>query len=377
MKIVIFANNAHNYVKPIADGLAKNLVEMGEDICLLYDGIHWLSRLSLIKVFFSDLYRLLQNIRLKKRKFIYRFFNLLFFEMKNKRKIKEADLLIVVNNCPTVFFRNQLTRIELLRKKYNKVIVNYDLHYLPNQGWFGKIKKDCSENFGLERFDWYLPASLVTEFALPSEIPQIYNNIGFDIKSNDLHPEQDEFVALIDFPRKGYELELSVVKEALNKTKTKFIELKGLYTRDEIRSIYRKCSIYFVACRESFGLPVLETQLCGCKVYTPYADWLPAHFIDKSIFAAGVGKLGRNFEVYGNDVNVLANKIEHDKSCINHDLVIKNFKEDYPKYYSIDRNELKIFLTNVESGKINADSHLHYQRYNGMISLEDDVVLPK
>ena len=375
MKIVIFASDAYNYRKPIADGLYRNLKELGQDVCIFYDGIHWLNKMNLFKLFLTDLYRFYKNFKAKRPLYIYRFWSILTFWFRNSKRIKDADCIIVVDNCPNVFYRRKVSNIEWLRKKFNKIVVNYDLHYLPNQGWFSRIMKDNPENFGLERFDWFLPASLVTEYALPKDLPCIYNNIGFDIKSNDLHPAQKEFVALLDFPRKGYENERDLAKSALKKTNTKYIELSGLYTRDEIRKIYRESSIYFISCRESFCLPVLETQLCGCKVFTPYAEWLPAHFIDKSVYVRGSGKLGRNFEVYQNDFDLLVSKIEKAKNEFDPEQVIKDFKEDYPKYYSIDKSELQNFLQLIDNGTIASDSHLKYKEYNKMISLEDYVEL--
>ena len=57
MKIVIFASDAYNYRKPIADGLYRNLKELGQDVCIFYDGIHWLNKMNLFKLFLTDLYR--------------------------------------------------------------------------------------------------------------------------------------------------------------------------------------------------------------------------------------------------------------------------------------------------------------------------------
>ena len=375
MKVVILASDAYNYRKPLADGLYCNIKAMNQDVCVLYDGIHWLNNLNLIKVFFSDIFRLYKNFKSKRHLYLYRFFDLFTFWIRNANKIKEADCVVVVDNCPNVFYKKKMSRIEWLRKKYDKIVVNYDLHYLPNQGWFSKILKANPDNYGLERFDWYLTGSLVTEYALPKAIPQIYSYIGFDIKSGELYPEQKEFIALLDFPRKGYEKERELVKTVLEQTKTKYIELSGKYTRSEIREIYRKSSIYFISFRESFGLPVLETQLCGCKVFTPYAEWLPAHFIDKSVYEAGCGTLGKNFVVYQNDATLLTKKIQQTKLDFDARQVISNFRKDYPMYYEIDKLALQSFFQMIEKGLINSKSHLKYKDYNKMISLEDNVEL--
>lgn len=371
MKYIILADKSYNYIKPIADGLYNSLVSNGQDALILYDGVYWLQKMNLIKVLLADIFRFFKNIKEGKNKYIYRFKALLFFGANYKKEIKSADCIIVVYNCPSAFYRNSIPRVEDIRKWYSGPIVNYDLHYMPNQGWYGSILGENKNNFGLERFDWYLPASLVTEFPLPLEIPQIYTHIGFDIKGLDLFPEQSDFIALLDFPRKGHEKERELQKRALIETNTKYIELNGRYTREEIRSIYRKSSIFFISVRESFCLPVLEVQLCGCLVFTPYKEWLPAHTLNKSIYESGVGELGRNIICYDNCLEQLKARIEWAKENINSNEIISNFKEDYPYYYGINNEALNTFCEKVEDGLITKDSHNSYAQFNKFISTTD------
>lgn len=378
MKFVIFTDKSYNYIKPIGDGLVKVLKEEGHECNVYYDGIYWLERLNLLKILFADIYRLYLNIKARKvDRYIYRFWSLFtFMDTKKKEQLRDCDCVIIVLNCPTAFFvNNGKSRIEKLRKKYKKPIVNYDLHYLPNQGWYKKIKEQNRDNFGLERYDWYLPVSLVTEYALPRKIPKIYSNIGFDIRSKNLYPDQKEFIALIDFERIGYETERNIQIQALRETNTPYIELKGKYTTDEIRNIYRRCSMFFLAFRESFGLPIVELQLCGCAIFTPYKNWAPAHFVNKDIYEYGDGDLGENFYVYDNDLEKLKSQIQNLKKMHNSTIIIDNLKKDYPAYYSSNSEELDEFFEKIKKGEINKDSHLLYKKYNDYISLEDDVFL--
>jgi len=351
------------------------LRENGHECIIYQDGIYWLKNLSLIKVLFADIYRFFLNIKTKKKKlYIYRFWGLLFFMNKLKQKqIKECDCIIIVLNCPEAFYIDT-PGIESLRK-FEKPIVNYDLHYLPNQGWLKKIKERNKQNFALERYDWYLSASLITEYALPIDIPKIYSNIGLDIRDKDLYPEQKEFIALVDFLRPGYETEREIQIQALKETNTPYIELKGRYTTSDIRALYRKSSIYFVAFRESFGLPVIELQLCGCYIFTPYKNWLPAHFLNKSLYVAGEGDLGQNFFIYDNDLETLKSYIIKLKNNYNYNLTIERFEKDYPIYYSGNKVELDDFLNKLKNREITEISHKSYEQYNRHISLKDDVYL--
>lgn len=372
MKIVILADKSYNYVRPIADGLYNAIVDEGHDVKIYYDGLYWLDKLNLFKILLIDIIKFFKNLGHRKRKiYQYRFLNLLFFTKRNKQDILNSDCIIVVANCPSVFYKDKLKRIEELRKIYSGPIVNYDLHYLPNQGWYSMFKRKNKLNFGLERFDWYLPASIVTEYALSDRIPLIYSNIGFDIRSDDLYPQQNEFIALLDFPRTGYEKERALQVRALKETNTPFIELKEKLNTKEIRNIYRKISLYFVSSRESFGLPVLEIQLCGGMIATPFASWLPAHFLDKNIHEAGNGRLGSNFIMYENNLELLKDKITYTKNCFNSTKNKNNFINEYPDYYRINKVKMKDFIVRISNKEITNMSHLEYKKYNEYISLDE------
>lgn len=378
MKLVILSDKSYNYIRPIADGLEHTLVEMGHEVVNYHDGVYWLDRLNLIKVFFSDIGRLFANLKANTHNlYIYRFWNLLTFNnRKFKKNIKEADAVIVVYNCPGVFYKNSLTRIEELRNKYKKPILLYDFHFLPNQGWYKYILQQNPKNFGLERFDAYLLVSIVTEFAIPKEIPPFYHLVGMDIKSKNLFSEQNGFTVLLDFPRNGKDKEREMVKEVLKELNINYLELSGRYTTEQIRAIYRSADIYFPSTRESFGLTIAEMQLCGGYICVPFTHWMPAFYLEKDLFKACDGVLGTNFLCYNNDPSTLKKiLLELKDRVIDHQQIIQNFKKQYPLYYSIDKEALSNCLNKVLSGEINFNTHNDFKKYNQYISLSDDYAI--
>jgi len=368
MKFVIFADRSYNYIKPLANGLQKKLIELGHSSEVFYDGIYWLSNLNLLKLFFVDIYRLFLNAQHRQKDlFLYRFFNLLFFfSEKKKRILNECDCIIVVNNCPGAFIKCK--RLDYLREKFNKPIVNYDFHYLPNQGWWKYMYKD---HLGLEQYDWYLPVGLVTEFAIPPQIPEIYTCIGMDINSDDLYPQQNVFTVLLDFPRPRHEKLRSEEKKVLDELRINYIELNGRYTTKQIRLIYRKTSVYLVSFRESFGLPIVELQQCGAKIFTPYAEWVPAHYLNKSNKKNTIGTLGSNFVVYKN-IEGLKTALKKEKEKFKAEENVKNFKEEYPLYDRISDIQFDLFVSMIKDGRITNRSHENYKKYNDFISKDDD-----
>ena len=53
MKFIIFADKSYNYVKPLADGLHRTLMEEGHECHIWYDGNFWLNKLNMFNVLFS------------------------------------------------------------------------------------------------------------------------------------------------------------------------------------------------------------------------------------------------------------------------------------------------------------------------------------
>ena len=85
-----------------------------------------------------------------------------------------------------------------------------------------------------------------------------------------------------DLPR--FENERAIQIQALEETNTSYYQLDRPMTIEEIRKIYRKSCIYFLSCDETFGLPIVELQLCGSYIGTSYKNWAPSHYIKKNVY---------------------------------------------------------------------------------------------
>jgi hypothetical protein len=211
-------------------------------------------------------------------------------------------------------------------------------------------------------------AAVVSEYPMPKDC-QMYSLIGMNLNDGTLRPERKNgFIALIDFERPGNMQERAVQISSLEETKTRYIVLNGEYSIAEIREIYRQCGIYFIAHRESFGLPICELQACGAYIFTPYANWCPSHWIKNDLFAAGPGELSSNFIVYDNDKTKLLRKINYIKNIYEPQVVFDNFVKNYPQLFYGDMSELEKFIIKVQKGEIHSQSHKEYPNLGSLVN---------
>lgn len=294
-------------------------------------------------------------------------------------KLEGIDAIVIVANVPISFSRSLFPNIEVLRERLPNVpIVNYDLHYLPTlDSWArlllrGERTKLASEDlaifqkggFGLERYDWYLLAAAGTELALPAG-PQPFSLIGLDLDDGTLFPEQDgEFRALVDFEqnRGDYPRYRAAQLEALRIAGVEYTVLEGSYSRDEIRKIYRRSSIYFLSSAESFGLPICELQGCGAKIFLPNAYWAASHWLGEDLYSERRAELSPNFVIYEDDAELLADRIDEVRKSFDPVAVRETLMKYQPHLFKGDRDALKIFLEIVANGRIN--SRLHSQHFS-------------
>lgn len=210
--------------------------------------------------------------------------NLGFYFLKLKQKLKyvlddyrlinelkKYSAVVLCEYSPNAFWKNHFGIEKFKRRLSDIPIILYEVYYLGNAP--SQIKRLAdAKDFGIERYDWHLAVSEVTEihsFPKPS-----WSAIGIDLTHTELNPyNKDKLIALVDFKRNGYETYHEEQIEVLSDLGIETIVLKGEYTLKEIRQIYNKSSVYFVQSPEAFGLPIAECLLAGVYVYTPDRKW--------------------------------------------------------------------------------------------------------
>lgn len=283
---------------------------------------------------------------------------------KRKARFLESlvayDAIVVVSHLPAAYMRYFLDDFAVRDALGSKPLILYDLVYLPTRGGWGEALRHGNPSlgvpdgghFGIERYDWHFCVSVVSETAFPKE-PQPCTLIGLDINDGSLFPHQTEFRALIDFERPEFADERRVQLEAIERAGIPFTQLRGNYSSPDIRAIYRKSAVYFIAFRESFGLPICEIQACGGLVATPYKNWVPSHWIKEDLHQAGEGHLGANFLVYENDVDRLTEMLIREKETWNAEIVRENFIREYPQYFRGDTTSLASAIRDIVAGVSN------------------------
>ena len=289
-------------------------------------------------------------------------------------RMSTADLIIVVSHVPASFSVSALPNVETLRARLPHVpIVNYDLVYLPTlDSWARVILKNEKTKlsaddlrilekgtFGLERYDWYLLASVGTYVPLPpGDHP--YSQIGLDLDDGRLYPDQQgEFEVLVDFEQaRGHFPKFREIQlEAIRIAGVKHRVLEGSYTRDEMLAIFRRSGALMLAPSESFGLPICEMQACGALIFTPDINWTTAHWLGRDYHSVREPTVSSNFVVYENDPELLAERLKLAASNFNPEQVRKTFIEGQPEMFLGDRTELADFLSKVQSGEVHSRLH--------------------
>jgi len=217
-------------------------------------------------------------------------------------------------------------------------------------------------SFGMERYDWYLMASVVSEIAMPPGAHP-YTLIGIDINDGSLYPAQKGKVrALVDFAqnRKNYPSYRIMQIAALEQTGTPYEVLENELSMSDIRMIYRKTSIFMLASRESFGLPICELQACGSLIFSPHADWAGAHWIKDDLRISGPGTHSPNLCIYHDSFDELIKQIEGVQQNPDPAAVRRTFEEYHPQLLRGDTLALGRFLEMVDDGTIHSALHAQH-----------------
>jgi glycosyltransferase involved in cell wall biosynthesis len=359
MKIAILANNEHSFPRPMAQGLARMLARLGVQSRLFLGAWRIMNRSTGPKVG-SPWQRCISYGKQQLKAKLW---------TRLLKQLRDFDVVVIVGHAPNAFMRGFFPDEELRQALPKTPIVLYDLVYLPTRGaWVSEALRGgnstvgvpVGSHFGMERYDWYLCASVVSEVPMPPA-PQPCSVIGIDLDDGSLYPNKHgDFIALLDFERPAHLTQRAIQQQALRDTKTPWIELKGTYSTTKIRELYRRCSVYFVAFRESFGLPICETQACGSYVVTPFADWCPSHWMKDNLRQPGPGQHSSNFIVYDNDLRTLTDLLVQLKKSYDPRTVCNTLFENQPELFRGNTTALSEFVSLVRSGNIHNRLHLQH-----------------
>jgi hypothetical protein len=369
MKIAILANSRHSFNRTLAEGLARMACACGAAAEVHADGLDALAMAQSVD-FASARSAIGSSLRLIRHRGM--------FDALVDR-LADSDVIVVVAHVPISFARGSLRNIERLRERLPTIpIVNYAHYYLPTVDKWGAAMLRGVKNSGLaesdlrnirrgsfrmSRYDWYLVASVVSEIPLPHG-PQPFSLVGVNIDDGSLFPQQNgQLRALIDFAqnRLNYPSFRKTQIAALERAGVPYRILEGQFSRSAIREIYRQTGLFFLASRESFGLPICELQACGSYIVTPRSEWSGAHWIKKDLTVPGPGELSPNFLVYDDDVEKLTDQLEMVRSTYDPARNLNTFKEFHPHLYRGDSEALAAFLSRVEDGTITGATHHQHE----------------
>jgi hypothetical protein len=371
LRIAILANRNDSYVKPMAEGLQRMLSRVGAYGTVFYDGLERLSRLP------TPFTEYIRHNGVGATRILRRVARYLKDEAPSVFRFVTAmrgfDAIVVVNSMPDVFLRSFFHDRTLRALLPATPIVLYDVFYLPTRGpWARWLREGRPQsyvttggNWGLERYDWYLCASVVSETPMPDG-PQPVSVIGIDLDDGTLRPgPKPVFSALIDFEYAENMQERAVQIQALQSAHIPYTVLHGHYRIDKIREIYRSTCVYFVASRESFGLPICELQACGSYIFTPDTHWCPSHWVKPDLSQAGPGELSPNFVIYHNDQQLLIRELHRIRAGYDPQVVVSTFRRWHSQLFSGNDAELQRFIDKLRDGTINSRSHTNFGNIRG------------
>jgi hypothetical protein len=294
--------------------------------------------------------RLFSAKQVNSNKFLWIFFKITHFigDQVFFAKLKRKDAVIVCACSPYGFYKDSYNIAKFKKIIKNKPVLYYAVQYLENSPTI-KEKLKSGGHASIERYDWHLTVSAITEIRGIPAPP--WNQIGLNLKSSGLKPEQkDEFLAVVDFVRPRYENYREIQIKVLEELGIKYISLEKPYTLEEIREIYKRSSIYFIQFPEAYGMPIAECLACGSYIGTPHSSWPMSWRLDEKVEVHGSGTLPECFFVYDGEEN-LKKQLKELKD--NYDLkntpkkVFDDFYKHYPTFYEGNMVSLQDVLKRI------------------------------
>ena len=369
MKFAVLANNEASFVRPLSQGLAAMIGRVGHEAEVFLDGHDAIYNPK------PEL-RFAERLKLGARRLIGSTANDPYARfMKFAERLKAFDVIVVVGHLPLTLAAKHFRGIELLREMMpSKVIVNYDLcSWQVTLRWLRTVKTEprYGGSRGFSRYDWYWTCSCVGDVPVLPALSFPESRIGMDVRTPLLYPEQNgEFRVLVDFDRPNYPQARHLQIQALEELKMPYTTLKGNYPQEELRALMRKHSALMLSHLESFGLPIIEMELCGGTIFMPDVRWAPSHYL-KPNTEPGTGPLGSNFKVYEDNVESLKSALLGTRENFSAERNLRAFQQEYPHLYSGDEAALKASIDAIASGQINSKSHQGYAHLDEALLASD------
>lgn len=261
---------------------------------------------------------------------------------------------IVLSECiPNAFLRGHYY-IEEFRKHLARVpIILYEVYYLGNAPRMQQTLQ-AGGHYGLERFDWHLAVSEVTEVRGKPAPP--WSCVGLDLHHTGLAPSAKQgFVVLLDFAAPGWERFREDQISTVKRLGLKFLQLEGYYTIAEIRELYRKASVFLMQSSEAFGVSIVECLATGTRVFTPDSSWPMAFRLGNSLHPGGPGPLPSCFNVYKGSADLSRQLLDVKRT---YDLqktpreTFATFVKHYPHFFEGNLDELNNLVQRIEEGRV-------------------------
>jgi hypothetical protein len=279
--------------KILAKSFGKLCNEIGVESKIFFNGTGMLSRLFGL----FEKTRFNNNFQFRARQ---KYFHLIR-DFKLIRELRSYDLIILSECIPNAYWRG-FYDIEKLKKLIKKPIALYEVYFLGNSVTHTQMLKQ-QNHFGIERFDWNFSISEITELrSFPNNLSR-WSTIGLNLEDSNLKCEnKDEIIALVDFEQDGFIESMKEQIEILEMfPKIKIINLKGSYSMEEIRTLYKSASLFFIQFPEAFGVSIAECLSTGCMVVIKEINWAMSWRLQNQF---GIEYLPECFFAYENKNNL-------------------------------------------------------------------------
>jgi hypothetical protein len=275
-----------------------------------------------------------------------------FSDQRLFRALREFDAIVISECSPNAFWR-KLYDIERFRAIVQKPVLLHEVFYLGNAPFQLERLKHAGDT-GLERYDWHLAVSPVTE--IRTRTNENWSPIGLDLSDQGILPvPRREFLAVVDFAQAGYESMRVEQIRVLDALGIRTIVLDREYSRSEIRAIYAQAAVFFIQFPESFGVSIAECLASGASIFSADENWPMSWRLNEERGETTRETLPDLFHVYSDARDL---QVQLATMQANYDLVqtpvdvAARFKDIYPTFFYGDVAQVETVVKRISSGAL-------------------------